>query len=90
MPNQKSKDKNKTIDQATVASSVLSLDDLVELLNSPTRIRILSFRAGIWRGLGFTLGAALAVVLMSLLVTLFGGWPVIGDFFRNINNAIQM
>ncbi len=85
----KSPDNDKSLDAVTRASSKLALDDFMQLLNSPTRIMYLNFRAGFWHGVGFTIGAAFVVVVVGFLVVKLGGLPYIGDLLNQLNNAMR-
>lgn len=84
-----SQKQQQSLDAVTKASAKLSLDDFMQLLNSPTRIMYLNFRAGFWHGVGFTIGAAFVVVVVGFLVVALGGLPYIGDLLQQLNNAMK-
>ncbi len=85
----KSQSKAKTIEDSAKAAAKLSFEDFVNLLNSPSRIAFLNLRAGFWRGIGITLGAAVTVVAVGFLVYWMGGLPYIGDFLQQIDGALN-
>jgi hypothetical protein len=80
---------NAKLDQAAKNSARVSMDEFVDLLNSPSRIAYLNFRAGFWRGAGITLGAAVVVVVIGFLVYILGGLPYIGDLLHQIDSAVK-
>lgn len=84
-----STDQNAKLDQATKNSSRIAMDEFVSLLNNPSRIAYLNFRAGFWRGAGITLGAAVVVVIVGFLVYILGGLPYIGDLLHQIDSAVK-
>ena len=47
-----------------------------------------SFLAGIFIGLGATVGFALVIVVIGYILNILGVIPVVGDFFTNINEFI--
>lgn len=48
-----------------------------------------SFVAGIFIGLGATVGFALVIVIIGYILTALGVLPVVGDFFRQLNEFIN-
>lgn len=88
----KSKANSKTsqvnLDEATRTASLFASADFVELLQNRRKFAWLNFRAGIYRGLGGVVGAALAIVLIGYLVVIFGGVPWIGNFINDINDSV--
>lgn len=58
--------------------------EILEMAQDPRQFAWRSFRAGIYRGMGFTLGTIIVLILVSALVTVVGAWPYIGDFLRHI------
>ncbi|MDQ5944423.1 MAG: hypothetical protein QG658_490 [Patescibacteria group bacterium] len=91
MPSQQSKKgtatKAQELDAAERAASLVGAEEFVNLLNDRWRFAWLNFRAGIYRGVGFTLGIALVIVLLGWLVTVLGGIPYIGDFIREVQES---
>ena len=69
---------------------IASLDAINELLHSPKKLFWLNFNTGFIRGLASVLGAAVAILIIGLLVTYFGGLPYVGDFFQKIGEAAQV
>ena len=72
------------LDASRAAASLVGAEEFMELLNDRWRFAWLNFRAGIYRGIGLTIGVALIIVALGWAVTVFGGLPYIGDFFRSI------
>jgi len=80
-------EKNKQLDAATAAAGKVSLNEFVELLNSPKRLAWLNFYTGFIRGLASVIGVAIAIVLLGLAVTYLGGIPLIGEFIQKVGQA---
>ncbi len=92
MPKTKTKTTT-TITSADNTKKVLDstgLDAINELLNSPAKLFWLNFRTGFTRGLAGVFGAAVAIVIIGILVTQFGGAPLIGEFLQKIGAAAQI
>ena len=68
---------------------VISLDGVLELIQNPRKLAWVNFKAGFVRGFAGVVGAALAVVIIGFMVAKLGGIPLIGDFLRNIGDAIK-
>lgn len=68
---------------------VLSLDGVLDIIKNPKKFYYLNLKAGIIRGFGGVLGAALAIILIGLLVTYLGGIPIIGDFIKQVADATK-
>lgn len=77
------------VNKTAKAAAKVSFEDFINLLNSPQRLAMLNLRAGFWRGIGLTIGAAVVVVMVGFLVYFMGGLPYIGDFLRQIDNALK-
>ena len=69
----------------------MRLDDYVRHLGSRRRLIVDSLLAGIFRGLGFTLGIALLGALTAALVrhVVVENIPLIGGFLAEVIHAIQ-
>ncbi len=67
----------------------VGLDVISELLSNNKKLWWLNFKTGLIRGFSGVIGAALAIVIIGLLVTWFGGLPLIGEFFKKIGEATQ-
>ncbi len=90
MPSQQSSktaSKVQELDAAERAANLVGAEEFVNLLNDKWRFAWLNFRAGIYRGIGLTLGVALILVLLGWLVTVLGGIPYIGDFIRSVQES---
>ncbi len=81
--------KAQQVDAAQKAAGLVGAEEFVELLNDRWRFAWLNFRAGVYRGIGLTIGVALIVVLLGWAVTVFGGIPYIGDFVLQIEQSVQ-
>lgn len=69
------------------AAGLVGLEEFVQLLNDRWRFAWLNFRAGIYRGVGLTLGVALVIVILGWLAVVLGGIPFIGDFVREVQET---
>jgi hypothetical protein len=70
--------------------SETGLDDFVRYLRSPWRIVWSNFLAGIFRGLGFIIGATVVLAIsVYVLVQILGNIPVVGEFFQEAGGFIQ-
>ncbi len=83
MANKQSPDANKEI----IAS--LGLEQINELLGNKKKLWWLNFQTGFVRGFAGVLGAAVIIVLIGFLVTVFGGLPYIGHILQQIGAATQ-
>ena len=63
--------------------------DYIYILHSTKRQIWSSFMRGIFAGLGGVIGATVGVAVLVALLQLFGGAPVIGQFFRDIGQTIE-
>jgi len=71
------------------SGSVIAIDDLVDLLNSPRRIAWLRFYSGVMAGAGGVVGAAAVLILLGLAARYLGGIPWIGHLFSQIRDAAR-
>ena len=68
----------------------VGLDDFARYLHSPWRIVWSNLLAGIFRGLGFVLGAtAVLAIAVYILVQVLGNIPVVGEWFAKVGEFIQ-
>jgi len=66
------------------------LDDFVRYLHSPWRIMWSNFLAGVFRGLGFIIGATVILALaVYILVQVLGNIPVVGEFFQWVGGFVN-
>jgi len=80
-------DKKVEISERRVAEKVgaSGLDDFVRYLRSPWRIIWSNLLAGIFRGLGFLIGATVIVaVAVYILVQILGNLPIVGEWFAEV------
>lgn len=77
----------KDLKAASKAGAKVGMDEFIVLLNSPKHLAWLNFQTGFMRGVGAAIGAAVALVLLGLVVTYFGGLPFIGEFIRSVGSA---
>ncbi len=82
-----SKERLNEIKQLSKSSSIVGVDELIDLLNSPKRLGWLRFYGGFMAGVGGVIGAALVIVLLGFAVKHLGGVPWIGDLLNQISNA---
>lgn len=90
MPQRKSKaqDAEATRTDADKIAGLLAFDSMIELVQTKRKFFWLNFSAGLWRGIGGVVGAALAIVLLGYIVSLFGGLPLLGNFLRDVQQNI--
>jgi hypothetical protein len=67
----------------------ISFDAVLELIHKPGRIFWINFKTGFIRGFAGILGAGAAIILIGFLVAWLGGIPLIGDFLKQISEAIK-
>lgn len=67
----------------------ISLDSLMELVENPSKMLWINFKAGFVRGFAGIIGAAVAFIVIGFLVAKLGGLPIIGDFLKQIGEAIK-
>lgn len=63
--------------------------DYIYVLHSTRRQIWSSFMRGAFAGLGGVIGATVGVAVLVGLLQLFGGAPVIGQFFQDLGQTIQ-
>ena len=79
-------DKKKIIKEKLLISFLIALE---KAYGSWAYLAGRSFTAGIFVGLGATIGVALVVVIMGYILNALGVVPVIGDFFKQLNEFIN-
>lgn len=75
------------IKQLSRSGSVVGVDELIDLLNSPKRLGWLRFYGGLMAGIGGVIGAAVVIVLLGVAVKYLGGVPWIGNLLHQISTA---
>lgn len=64
--------------------------DFILYLRSPWQIIWNNFLAGIFRGLGFVIGAtAVLALVVYILVRVLGNLPWVGQFFQEVGQFVQ-
>ena len=63
--------------------------DYIYVLHSTRRQIWSSFVRGLFAGVGGVIGATVGVAALVALLQIFGGAPVIGQYFRDIGHTIQ-
>lgn len=63
--------------------------DYIYVLHSTRRQVWSSFVRGVFAGVGGVIGATVGVGLLVALLQVFGGAPVIGQYFKDIGQTIQ-
>ena len=88
MPDKNPNNKSSRSSIEKITSKTLA-SEILEMAQDPRQFAWRSFRAGIYRGMGFTLGTIIILILVSALVTVVGAWPYIGDFFKHIQDYLS-
>jgi hypothetical protein len=68
---------------------LVSLDGILEILKNKKKLFWLNFKAGFVRGFAGVIGAAIAIVLIGSIVAKLGGIPIIGEFLKQIGDAVK-
>ncbi len=63
--------------------------DYIYVLHSTKRQIWSSFVRGLFAGMGGVLGATLGIAALVAILQLFGGAPVIGQFFKGVGQTIE-
>jgi hypothetical protein len=63
--------------------------DYIYVLHSTKRQIWSSFVRGLFAGLGTVIGATVGVAALVAVLQMFGGAPVVGQYFRDITQTIQ-
>lgn len=63
--------------------------DYIYVLHSTRRQIWSSFIRGAFAGIGGVLGATLGVTVIVGLLQLFGGFPIIGHYFKSVGQTIE-
>ncbi len=88
-------EKKERLNERRIAEKVSAtgLDDFARYLHSPWRIFWSNLLAGIFRGLGFVIGATVVLAIaVYVLVQILGNLPWVGEYFAQIGefvNSIQ-
>lgn len=61
----------------------------IQLLSSSRHLIWSSFVRGIFTGLGTVIGATLVVALLLWILSFFGTFPIIGEFFRSVGESLK-
>lgn len=92
-PNPNQKKSNVNYERLGKAVEDALILDYIYVLHSTRRQVWSSFVRGLFAGLGGVLGATvgvtLLVALLQIFVNIFGGAPVIGQFFQDLGQTIQ-
>jgi hypothetical protein len=67
----------------------MRLADYIMYLQSPPRMILMNFLAGLFRGLGLTLGATILVALVVYLLRHMVNLPLIGAYVAKIVRIVQ-
>lgn len=77
---EKEKSKEKSIDRL-----IASLD---KAYHNPGQLAARGFLMGLMSGLGATVGVAIILAIIGLLIRQFGGIPVIGDWLNDLGRIL--
>ncbi len=64
--------------------------DFVKYLRNPWRIMWINFWGGVFRGLGILIGMTVVVALLVWFLTKMVDFPLIGQYFEEMLDAIQL
>jgi hypothetical protein len=69
-----------------------SINNLIAAIDkayhNPGRLAARSFLMGLMSGLGATVGVAVVVAIIGLLIRQFGGLPVVGDWLNELGRIL--
>ncbi len=63
--------------------------DYIYVLHSTRRQIWSSFMRGLFAGFGGVIGATVGIAVLVAMLQLFGGAPVIGQYFRDLGQTIE-
>lgn len=70
-----------------------SINNLITAIDKayhrPGQLAWRSFTSGLMSGLGATIGVAIVVAVLGILVRQFGGVPVIGQIFQDLGKVLS-
>jgi len=78
--------KNKGLDQRVLNRLSLAVE---KFYGSYWRLILRSFVGGLFYGLGATIGLAIVLVIIGYVLQILGVLPVVGEWFRNLNEFIR-
>lgn len=65
-------------------------EEFVAYMRSPWRIIWANLLAGIFRGLGFVIGATVVLaIVVWILVQVLGNLPIVGEWFQEVGQFVQ-
>jgi hypothetical protein len=65
-------------------------EEFVAYMRNPWRIIWANLLAGIFRGLGFVIGATVVLAItVWILVRVLGNLPIVGEWFQNVGEFVQ-
>ena len=79
--------KNKSTVQTEIINAT-GLDSIAELLGNRKKLFWLNAKTGFTRGFFGVIGAGIAVLFISFLVSQLGWLPVVGEFFHKLSSSI--
>lgn len=71
-------------EQANIRRLIAAID---KAYNKPKELIWRAFLVGLLSGLGATVGVAVILAVLGLIVKKLGGIPVIGDWLNNVNEV---
>lgn len=85
---QKKRKQRRLVQLSRIIDSI-ELIDLLETYTNPKKRFIANFTAGLYRGLGLTIGTAVVLAILGWVTTQFVSIPVIGEFVGQIINYVK-
>lgn len=67
----------------------MRMRDVLQNYGKPSRVIWINFLAGLARGLGLTLGTAIVLSLLSILLSTLADFPFLTDTIRNLKSIVD-
>ncbi|GGE22805.1 hypothetical protein GCM10011571_26110 [Marinithermofilum abyssi] len=80
---------NRQVQSVTDWMETARMQDLLQNYSSPVRVFWINLLAGLARGLGLTLGTAIVLSLLSILLSKLSGVPFFSDTLRDLKELID-
>lgn len=81
---------NTRLEKISTALEKARIGDLIQNYNDPKRVFFMNFFVGLARGLGLTVGTAVVLAILGLLLKEFVSIPYIGQYISDIVEYVQL